>query len=260
MIIAFLISCSSITGLLFRSTIFPDKFLIFSFFLSDFFVLFIALPTLLLSIWLTFRKKMIGLLLCLGVLFFLLSNYIFYIYTKPFDYPMIGYVLIVLFSTYLIAQLLLNIDGQTVRQKLQGSFPEKFSGGILSVFGFLFLLQTLFELISAITNHIPIAESEITSHISDVVVAPALLITGIQLFRRKQLGYVAGLGLLFQMSLYILQFIINMAMNIPIYFASSGLAIYATLAIMGLSFFIPFVLFARGAILVDRSHKNQPTK
>jgi len=54
---------------------------------------------------------------------------------------------------------------------------------------------------------LPIAETELALHISDFLITPAWIIGGVLLWRRKEFGYVIGLGLLFQASmLFILRF------------------------------------------------------
>ena len=56
-------------------------------------------------------------------------------------------------------------------------------------------------MISALINQTPVHEAELAPHVSDVMIAPALVIGGVLLWRREALGYVVGLGLLFQTSM-----------------------------------------------------------
>jgi CHASE2 domain-containing sensor protein len=72
---------------------------------------------------------------------------------------------------------------------------------------------------------------------------------GILLWRRKEFGYVTGLGLLFQASLLFIALIIFLLLQ-P-FFARAPLATVdiAVIFIMGLICFIPFVNFVRGIVV-----------
>ena len=67
--------------------------------------------------------------------------------------------------------------------------------------GILFGLRAVGTMIGALVNRIPIASTELSVLVSDFMINATWIIGGVMLWRRKPLGYVAGLGLLFQGSM-----------------------------------------------------------
>jgi hypothetical protein len=63
-------------------------------------------------------------------------------------------------------------------------------------------------MINVLTSQAPIAETELTLHVADFLISPALVIGGVLLWRREALGYVTGFGLFFQASLLFIGLII----------------------------------------------------
>jgi hypothetical protein len=56
-------------------------------------------------------------------------------------------------------------------------------------------------MVDALISQTPVAAAELALHIAGFFIAPALVIGGVLLWRREALGYVTGLGLLFQTSM-----------------------------------------------------------
>jgi len=75
-LIAVFIAGTTVISFIFQSTIYPSTELLISFLPSDAAILIIGLPTLLVSMSLTKRGVMIGLLLWPGVLLFVFYNYL----------------------------------------------------------------------------------------------------------------------------------------------------------------------------------------
>jgi hypothetical protein len=90
-----------------------------------------------------------------------------------------------------------------------------------------------------------VAISDRALHIADLIIAPALVIGGLLLWRRRPLGYVAGVGLLFQVNMLFVGVIAVLILQ-PL-FSSDPLRLdeIGVLAVMWLVGLIPFVLFAR---------------
>ena len=84
LLIAALTGIASIAGLLSPDTFYPTPALQHSYLANDFFTLVIGLPILLISMWLAWRGKLIGLLFWPGALFYGLYNYIAYLFGMPF--------------------------------------------------------------------------------------------------------------------------------------------------------------------------------
>jgi hypothetical protein len=103
-------------------------------------------------------------------------------------------------------------------------------------------------MVNALTSQTPIAETELALHTSDFLTAPAWVVCGVLLWRRKEFGYVVGLGLLFQASMLFVGLIIVLLLQPFLTTAPFVLADVVVIFILGLICFIPFGLFVRGVV------------
>jgi hypothetical protein len=155
---------------------------------------------------------------------------------------------LVALSLYTIIALVASIDGESIKKKLFGKVHERISGVVLVGMGVLFLFQVVGVMIVALGNQTLIAGTELATHVSDFLLSPALVVGGVLLWRRKDFGYVSGLGLLFQLSMLfigLIMFLIIQAVLMITPFASGDVIV---ISIMGLIGLVPFALFVRGAL------------
>jgi hypothetical protein len=247
-IIAILMAAASVAGLLCQTTIYPTDELLQSFLPTDVAILFIGLPMLLVSMWLTWRGKLIGLLSWPGVLFFVLYSYIIYVFAMPLSVAFLLHLALVTLSVYALIGLVASIDGKIVQQRLIRAVPERLAGGVLAGLGLLFFLRVVGAMVSALLSQTPIADTELALHTSDFSIAPAWLVCGILLWRRQEFGYVTGLGLLFQASMLFIGLIIFLLLWPFITAMPFVLVDVVVVFVMGLICFIPFALFVRGVM------------
>jgi len=210
--------------------------------------LFIGLPILLGSMWLAWRGKLIGLLLWSGALFFVLYNHIIYVIAIPLNVAFLLYLALVTLSVYTIIGLVGSINGKVVQQRLTGAVPERLAGGVLAGLGLLFFLRVIGVIVNALISQTPITETELALHTADFLITPAWVIGGVLLWRRKELGYVTGLGLLFQASMLFIGLIIFLLLQPFLTTAQFVLVDVVVIFTMGLICFIPFALFVRGVV------------
>ncbi len=246
-LIAIIMATVSVTGLLYRATVYPTEELLQTFVSNDAVNLIIGLPILLGSMWLTWRGKLVGLLCWSGALFFVLYTYIAYVFASPLNWAFLLYLALVVMSVYTLVGLVAGIDGKVVQQKLMGAVPEKFAGGVLAGLGLLFFLRVIGIIAMALASGTLIAETELAVNISDFLTALALIIGGTLLWRRIEFGYVIGLGLLFQASMLFIALIIFLLLQPFLTNAPFALVDVILVIAMGLICFVPFVLFVRGA-------------
>jgi hypothetical protein len=245
-IISILLAAASIVGILCRGVVYPTDDLFQSFVPTDVTVICIGLPTLLGSIWLTWRGKLIGLLLWPGALFFVFYNYLAYVLAMPLNGAFLLHLALVGLSGYALIGLLAGIDGKAVQQRLTGTVPERLAGGILAGLGLVFLLRAVGVLVNALVGQTPIAETELAINVSDSLTAPAWMLGGVLLWRRQELGYVTGLGLLFQASLLFVGLIVFLLVQPILTTASFSLVDVVVVLVLGLICFVPFALYVRG--------------
>jgi hypothetical protein len=143
--------------------------------------------------------------------------------------------------------LLASIDGKAVQEQLTGAVPERVGGGVLVGLGILFLARAGSILATAISSQTSLPATELALNISDFLIAPALAIGGVLLWRRQAFGYVSGLGLLFQASMLFIGLIFVLILRPFITAAQFVLIDVLVVFFMGLVCFIPFALFVRGA-------------
>jgi len=247
-VIAILMAAASVAGLLYRTVIYPTDELLQSFLPNDVTNLFIGLPILLGSMWLTWRGKLIGLLFWPGALFFVLYNYTVYVFAMPLNVAFLLHLALVTLSVYTLIGLVASIDGKVVQQRLTGAVPERLAGGVLAGLGLLFFLRVIGVIVNALTSQTPMAGTELALHTSDFLITPAWVIGGVLLWRRKGFGYVTGLGLLFQASMLFIGLIIFLLLQPFLTTAPFVLADVVVIFTMGLICFIPSALFVRGVV------------
>ena len=247
-IIAILMAAASAAGLMVRTTIYPTDELLRSFVPNDVVNLFIGLPILLGSMWLALRGKLVGLLCWPGALFFVLYTYIVYVFAMPFNAAYLLYLALVTLCVYTIIALVTSIEGKPVQERLTGAVPERVAGGILAGLGILFFLRVIVVTFNTLTSQAPIAGTEVAVLIADFLITPAWVIGGILLWRRRELGYVSGLGLLFQASMLFIGLIIFLFLQPFLTSARFVLTDVVVIFVMGMICFIPFALHLRGVV------------
>jgi hypothetical protein len=214
----------------------------------DVFNLLVALPVLLVTIWLARRGNFVALLLWPGGLFYLLYTYALYLVGTPFSALFLPYVALVVLSGCGVICLLVGIDSENVRQQLQSSVPARSIGGLLVGLGLLTLAQDAIGAVStALAGSGPV--DPLARHVWTVdltLEVPAMVVGGVLLWRRKALGYLAGAGLLFQFGITPVALAIISAVQPVVDVATvSGLLLFATIS------FVPLLFFAQGVRRID---------
>lgn len=206
----------------------------------------LGMPLLLTSMWLARHRRLVGLLMWPGVLLFLLYHDIAFLFGMPLSGMFLLHLLLAPMNLYATISLVADIDGTAVQQRLAGRVFEKAGGGVLIGLGVLFFVWAVEVIVSSVFRGTPIANSDFAVRVTDILVSPAWMIGGVLLWRHKALGYLGGLGLLFQASMLFIGLIAVLALRpfvsggqIPV---TGALAVFA----MGLVCFILFALFLRG--------------
>ncbi len=248
LIIALLMAFASAAGLLYRASLYPTEDLRLSFIPSDIFNLAVGLPVLLGAMWLARRGSLSGLLVWPGALFYGVYMVVPYLIGVPFSVLSIIYLVMVVLSAFTLIDLLARIDGEQVRQRLKDFVPARSSAAILLGLAAMILVRQTAQIVNALSSSAPVDIIELSAWIADFVVAiPALLLVGIQLWRRQALGYTAGAGLLLGYSLLalgVIPFFVFQAHS-----SASPLDVGGVVAILFMCAlcFIPFTFYLRGA-------------
>ncbi|MEE9573174.1 MAG: hypothetical protein V3W20_09015 [Candidatus Neomarinimicrobiota bacterium] len=245
-VVSIIMVMASIVGILYSNVTYPTEKLSIGFISTDLLNLVVGLPVLLVSMWLTRKGKLTGLLCWPGALF-----YVLYIYTSylaiPVSVLIIPYIFLITLSAYSIIRIIVSINGDAVRQRLNGVIPAKTTGSILTSIAVLVIVYQIVRIVTVLINQTTPDNLELVQWIDDLAVgSPALLIGGYLLLRRKALGYVAGAGLLLMCSLLFIGVI--PAMVFQALSADTPIDVIGILIVLisGMVCFIPFVLFVKG--------------
>jgi hypothetical protein len=215
------------------------------FFANDVVNLVIGLPLLLGSLWLSWRGKLLGLLFWPGALMYVLYNYIAYLFSTPLSWVYLIYMVLVSACVYTLIGLFTIIDMENVSARLSGSVPEKLSGGVILVLGTFNFLRVLFMIVSALIDQSSIVTTDLSVLIADFLLSPAWIIGGVLLLRRKALGYVSGLALLFQTSMLFIGLIAFLLLQPLLSDAPFDIFNILVVFLMGLICFVPLGMYIR---------------
>ena len=246
-IVAIIMAATSTAGIMFRNVIYPTEKLAVGFVSTDLLNLFVGLPILLVSMWLSRKGKLIGLLCWPGALFYLAYVYTGYL-ALPVSVLLIPHIFLITLSAYTIIGIIVSINSAEVRQRLSGLIPAKTTGCILMSLAILVVVYQIVRIIIVLINQTTADNLERVLWIGDLVIgSPALLVGGFLLFRRRALGYVTGAGLLLMCSLLFIGLI--PAMVFQALSAETPIDVIGIFIVLvsGMICFIPFVLFMRGA-------------
>jgi hypothetical protein len=239
---------ASAAGILFQEVLYPAEELSVGFVATDVLNLVAGLPILVISMWLTRRGRLAGLLCWPGALL-----YVLYVYTSYLALPMgallVPHVLLIALSAYSVVSLITKIDGSAVRQQIDGAVPVRTTGWVLTGIAISVIVYQIVSIVVALNKPTPPSSMELVQWIDDLLVgSPVLLTAGYLLLRRKPLGYVTGAGSLLMCSLLFIGVIPAMAIqalstNTPI-----DLVGILVVLVAGMVCFIPFSLFVRGVV------------
>ena len=238
----------SLGGLLYPFTFYPTSDLLQSFIVNDLVNLFVGPLILFASMWLTRRGKLIGLLLWPGALLYVIYNYIAYAFGTPLSMFTVAYLALVLLSSYNILDLLKSIDKKSVQERLSEGVPVRTAGWVLVMFGVLFTFRAISMIAEGSTNQTMLPMSEIGVLIADISLSILWIAGGVLLLRRRPLGHVSGLGLLFAASILFISLIMFLLLKPLLIDAPFILVDVIVVFIMGLICFIPFGLFVRKVV------------
>lgn len=249
--VAAMTAVASIIGLLYQTAVYPTEELRQTYIINDVLNLIVGLPILLGSVWLAWRGRLVGLLLWPGGLLYGLYNYTAYFFGTPFGWETAVYSLIVLFSAYVIFELLKNSDKQAIQTQIADAIPTKTTGWLLLLFGVLFLLRAAGVMIDASAKQTIVPLTERGTLIADMLLSLLWMAGGVLLLRRSSWGYVSGLGLLFAISMLFVGLILLLLLQPMMTAVPFVLMDVVVVAVMGLIVFVPLALFVRGVVRAE---------
>ena len=195
-IILFLVFLVSLYGILFHDEIYSSAQNINNL-ATDWMNLLIIIPLFIITLWLVSKGNINGLLLWSGILFYLVFIYLFYSISISFQWTSLLYITITPLCGFTSIGIIGKMDSDEVHNFLANRLSTSLTGGLLLLFGLFFLALDLLNIIGYLSNSSTIEIDQYTALIVDFTVGiPLLLIGGILIIQKKNLGYVLSLGLL----------------------------------------------------------------
>jgi hypothetical protein len=176
---------------------------------NDLITLVVAVPGLLIALRMIGRGSARAHLVGLGLLAYMLYNYVFYLYGAAFNRFFLLYVALVALSITALIISLSNLDVQSISQAFLPRTPVRWIAGYMLVFALLLGSMWIAMSLSFVASGQVPAPITQTGHPTGVVFAtdlsllvPGLLAGGLLLWRRRSWGFVLSAIMLIKGSTY----------------------------------------------------------
>jgi len=247
LIVAAMLVVASGVGLLSPNQLYPTEELQHMTLSNDAVNLIVVLPALLGSLMAARNGQLLGLLFWPGALLSVTYNAVAYVFTLPLNAGFLLALGQLLLSVYVVIGVVAAVDLQRLARRVRGGVPERVSASVLMVLGAAYLVLALGTMIQGALGLVE-RPAELGVFLADSLIAPAWVVGGILLWRRRPLGYLAGGALLFQASVLFVAVIGFTILQPVMTDAPFVLADTVVLAGMGLVCFIPTGLLVRGVV------------
>ena len=188
---------------------------------NDFVTLILAIPSMVISMIYSIRGSQRALLIWMGTLWYMVYNYMFYLFGAAFNNFFLVYVVIFTVSIYALILIIIKIDVKKINCNYN-RIPVKWVSGFMIFFAVLMGgMWIALSLSFVLTGVVPLAITQ-TGHPTGVVFAidlslivPALVVCAVMLYKRKVWGYILATIVMLKASTYGLAMI---AMSVFAYF------------------------------------------
>jgi hypothetical protein len=160
---------------------------------NDVVTLFVALPLLVVSIWMTLRGSLRGRLLLTGTIGFFLYTYLSMCMLTAFNALFLVYVAIFGMSLYAFILCMMSFDLETLPRHFSDRLPRGWIAALLFVIGAFLTLSWLGRVLSPLVQDIPPLLDNATTMVIQAMdlslVVPLAVLSGILLLCRNAWGY-----------------------------------------------------------------------
>ena len=160
-------------------------------------ILTVAIPTLLVSLFLAARGSLRAQLVWMGALFYLLYNAVFFAFDAAFNPLFLLYIAVLSLAVWALVALLIGIDAERIRAHFVGRVPIRTIAGYLLVTTALFALTWLRDIVPALVNNTTPASLRGTIMLTNPIQImdfafgfPMTVLAAIWLWQRRAWGYV----------------------------------------------------------------------
>ena len=160
---------------------------------NDIITLFVGLPILAVSTWLTLRGSLRGRLLLTGTLGFFLYTYMSMCMLTSFNALFLVYVGLFTLSLYAFILCMMSFDLETLPQHFSERLPRGWIAGLLFVIGGFLSLAWLGKVTTPLLQNLTPALENATSFVIQAMdlslIVPLAILSGVLLLRRSAWGY-----------------------------------------------------------------------
>lgn len=160
---------------------------------NDVITLFVALPLLVISTWMTLRGSLRGQLLLTGTIGFFLYTYLSMCMLTAFNALFLVYVAIFGLSLYAFILCMMSFDLESLPRHFSDSLPRGWIAALLFAIGAFLTVSWLARVLSPLVqNTAPLLDNATTMVIQAMdlsLIVPLAILSGILLLRRSAWGY-----------------------------------------------------------------------
>lgn len=209
LLLAFMASVSSLGGLFIEGLYLDNDLVTSAWHGNDLVTLCIVVPMMLLALFNLRNNSSKAKLFWLGSLWYMVYNYMFYMFGATFNNFFLLYVALFTLSTFTLIFALIHTDARKISQSFSTNTPVKWISGFMLFFAVMLgLMWIMLSLSFVITGEVHQSISQ-TGHTTAVVFAvdlslliPSLLLGGILLLKRSPWGYVSSAIVLIKATAY----------------------------------------------------------
>lgn len=236
-IVVFLSIIATVGGLVWDELYRDSELIKAVWFANDLITLFLALPLLLLAMHYALRGSLKAQLLWAGSLWYLIYNYVFYLYGAAFNSFFLLYILLFTLPVYTLVIVFSNMDIALIKSSFNVRTPTR----AISIFLFFFAIALGAPWVAMVlgfifTEQIPPFEMTIVFATDLSFLVSVLIFSAILLWKKNPWGYILGAMIMFKGLLYPLVLMIGGTLAyyrtgtwdtfIPLYFVLWVLCIY----------------------------------
>jgi hypothetical protein len=179
-------------------------------FVNDLMTLFLALPLLLGAMYYAVKGSVKAKLIWVGSLWYLIYNYVFYLYGAAFNNFFLLYILLFSLPVYTLALVLFNIDATSIKKSFDVNTPTRAISIFLFFFAFALGAPWVAMAISfIIAGTTPPFEMTIVFATDLVFLVSVLIFSAVLLWKKNPWGYILAAMIMFKGLLYPLVLIIG---------------------------------------------------
>jgi hypothetical protein len=160
---------------------------------QDFVTLFLGIPLLFISYYLSNKKLLKGKLLLIGTLGYFLYTYMSYVFLWMFNPMFIIYVVIMSESLFAFILVIMSIDLKNLKQYFNIKLPVKFLGYFQIIFAVSLAILWIGKIIPILKSSIPIGLEHYTTFVIQGMdlgfIVPTAILSGILLIKRHSYGF-----------------------------------------------------------------------